>query len=207
MKRLFSSIVTTLAVLIPVAKVIASSDVGIHIEYSSIKDTFHRHLTKYIGDCPGESWSGVAQNGDLRFIDRNTEPNKQLKVDLINLTTGKKITRNYKKIQLGSNDFTLTQLGNSDGEHNIEYRIYDKSTKQAIATGNFSYTITSSREIIELDAQWKLELYCDSDSNAKLQDCKTIGSRKVKYCDGRKTGDIYNQGTFNLDRKTVEIDL
>ena len=155
MKIFFSTTVITLAFLIPTAKVIADSDVGIHIEYSEIKDTFHRHLTKYIGDCPGESWSGIAQDGDLRFIDYNTEPSKQLKVDLINITSGKKITRDYKKVQRGSNDFTLTQLGNSDGEHNIEYLIYDKNTKQAVATGNFTYTITSSQEIKERDAQWK----------------------------------------------------
>ena len=207
MKFLFSTTVIILAILIPIAKVIASSNVGIHIEYSDIKDIFHRHLTKYIGDCPGESWSGIAQHGDLRFIDYNTEPNKQLKVDLINITTGKKITRDYKKAQRGSNDFTLTQLGNNDGKHNIEYQIYDKNTKEAVATGKFTYTVTSSEEIKEREAQWKLELYCASDSNKKLQDCQTIGSRKVKYCDGRKTSDIYNQGTFDLDRTRVEINL
>lgn len=207
MKFLFSTAVITVAILIPIAKVIASSDVGIHIEYSEIKDTFHRHLTKYTGDCPGESWSGIAQNGDLRFIDYSIEPNKQLKVDLLNTATGKKITRDYKKAQRGSNDFTLTQLGNSDGEHNIEYRIYDQSTKEAVATGNFTYTVTSSEDIQEREAQWKLELYCASDSNEKLQDCKTIGSRKVKYCDGTRTSDVYNQGTFNLDRTIIEINL
>ena len=207
MKLLFFSTVITLGTLIPAATVIADSGVGIHIEFSEIKDTFSRHLTKYIGDCPGESWSGIAQNGDLRFIDKNIEPNKQLKVELINISTGKKITRDYKKSQRGSNDFTLSQLGNSDGAHNIEYRIYDKSTKATVATGNFTYNVTSSEETKKRDAQWKIELYCASDSDDKLQDCNTIGSRKVKYCNGIRTGDIYNQGTFNLDRKTVEINL
>ena len=207
MKLLFFSTFITLTSLIVTSKVIASTDVGIHIEFSEIKDTFHRHLTKYLGDCPGESWSGIAQNGDLRFIDRNIEPSKQLKVNLINLTTGKKITRDYKKTQRGSNDFTLTQLGNSDGEHNIEYQIYDKSTKETVATGNFIYTVTSSKETKEREAQWKLELYCASDYHEKLQDCDTIAGRKIKYCDGRRTDDLQNLGTFDLDRKTVEIDL
>jgi len=207
MKLLFFSTIITLGTLIPTATVIADSGVGIHIEFSEIKDTFHRHLTKYVGDCPGESWSGIAQDGDLRFIDRNIEPNKQLKVNLINLSTGKELTRNYKKTRLGSNDFTLSQLGNRDGEHNIEYQIYDKSSKATVATGNFSYIVTSSEEIREIDAQWKLELYCASDSDDKLKDCDTIGGRKVKYCNGTRTNDTYNQKTFNLDRKTVEIDL
>ncbi|ELS04559.1 hypothetical protein Xen7305DRAFT_00042940 [Xenococcus sp. PCC 7305] len=207
MKILFPATVITLVTLVAAAKAIAAADVGLHIEFSEIKDTFHRHLTKYTGDCPGESWSGVAQDGDLRFIDHNFEPNKQLKVNLINVSTGKKITRDYKKIQRGSNDFTLKQLGNSDGEHNIEYQIYDKSSKETIATGNFTYTVTSSEETKQRDAQWKLELYCESDSSDKLKDCDTLGSRKVKYCNGSRTSDVYNQRIFNLDRTTVEIDL
>ena len=188
-------------------KAIAASNAGLHIEFSEIKDTFERTLTKYTGDCPGETWSGIAQTGDLRFIDRGIEPDKNFKVNLINLTTGKKITRDYKKTGQGSNDFNLTQLGNNDGEHNIEYQIYNKDTKETVATGNFVYTVTSSEVTQQRDAEWKLELYCASDSDRQLANCNTVASRKIKYCDGRKTNDVRDRGTFNLDRKTVEIDL
>ena len=206
LKYLLSAAVITLATF-STAKVIASSDAGLHIEFSEIKDTFHRTLTKYTGECPGEYWSGIAQNGDLRFIDYSTEPDRKLKVTLINLATGDKITRDYKKEKKGSNDFNLTQLGNSDGEHNIEYQIYNKSTKETVATGNFTYTVTSSEEVKPRDAEWKLELYCPSDPNKKLKDCNTIASRKIKYCGGVRTGDVENQKIFNLDNRTVEIDL
>ncbi|VEP12940.1 conserved hypothetical protein [Hyella patelloides LEGE 07179] len=204
--KLFLSAVVALKTVIAI-KVVASSDVGLHIEFSEIKNTFHRTLTRYTGECPGKYWSGIAQNGDLRFIDYNIEPSNELKVNLINLVTGEKITRDYKKARLGSNDFNLTQLGNLDGEHNIEYEIYHKDTKKTVATGNFIYTVTSSEETKQRDAQWKPRLYCASDSDRKLQDCDTVASRKIKYCDGRETGDSQHQGTFDLDRKTVEIDL
>ena len=53
----------------------------------------------------------------------------------------------------------------------------------------------------------KLLFSTTSDSKKKLKDCNTIASRKVKYCSGSRTGDVQNRGTFNLDRKTVEINL
>ena len=189
------------------AQAITASDAGLHIEFSEIKNTFHRTLTQYTGECPGESWSGIAQKGDLRFIDYGIEPDKKLKVNLINLNTGKRITRDYKKSGQGSNDFNLTQLGNNDGDHSIEYQIYHKDTKETLATGNFVYTVTSDKVTQQRDAEWKLQLYCVDDANRTLADCNTVASRKIKYCDGRKTRDVQNKGTFNLDRKTVEIDL
>lgn len=94
--------------LATVSTVLANSEAGLHIEFSELKNKFHRHLVKYEGECPGAYWSGIAQTGDLRFIDRQVTPAKKLKVDLINLSTGRKITRHYQKPQLGSNDFTLT---------------------------------------------------------------------------------------------------
>ncbi len=198
--------------LASVSRVVANNsseneEAGLHIEFSELKDTFHRHLVKYEGDCPGNYWSGIAQTGDLRFIDRQTNPSKQLKVDLINLSTGKKITRKYQKPQLGSNDFNLTQLGNRDGEHKIDYTIYNRQTKEVLSQGNFVYFVTSSVETHPRYAEWKLELYCPSDREKKLADCKEISARKVKYCDGRRTGNPSHYKTFDLDRKTVEIDL
>ena len=201
------SLLSLSIVAVTTPKAIANSEAGLHLEYSELKNSFERVLTRYTGDCPGESWSGLAQNGDLRFIDYSTEPNKDLKVNLINLATGDKITRDYKKAQLGSNDFNLTQLGNSDGEHNIEYQIYSKSTKETIATGQFSYTVTSSEVSEQRNANWKMELYCAEDTNRKLKDCNAIASRKIKYCDGVRSDSSVPKGTFNLDRRTVEIDL
>lgn len=188
-------------------KAVASSEVGLHIEFSEIKDTFTRHLVKYIGECPGESRSGIAENGDLRFISKTTEPNKKLEVNLINTRTGKKIRRDYKKLGRGSNDFNLTQLGNNAGSHGVEYAIFDKDTKEILETGSFTYNVELSEETKERNANWKLELYCASDSDKKLNECNTIGSREVKYCQGSKTGDVRDRGIVNLDRKTVEIDL
>ena len=204
MKRLltFLSLVT---VLILAQK--ANAEAGLHIEYSDLKYTFKRHLTRYIGDCPGEFWSGLAQDVDLRFIDYSIEPTKKLKVTLINLTTGNKITRNYQKARLGSNDFNLTQLGNRDGEHIIEYQIYDRDTKETINTGQFSYNVTSTETAQSRDADWKLELYCAEDRDRKLKDCKTIASQKIKYCGGTRSDESISHRTFNLDRKTIEIDL
>ncbi|MDJ0742306.1 MAG: hypothetical protein QNJ32_02970 [Xenococcaceae cyanobacterium MO_167.B27] len=208
MRFLKTSIIVCLLIIIGTAiKVVAYDDVGIHVEFSEIKDTFHRHLVKYVGDCPGETWSGLAADGDLRFISYNTEPNKRLEVNLINLRTGKKITRDYKKVQLGSNDFNLRQLGNEDGEHNVEYQIYNKDTKQTIESGNFTYTITTSEEIKQRNANWKLELFCAQDGNRKIRYCDTVGKREIKYCQGRKTGETRNQGIINLDQNLVRIDL
>lgn len=188
-------------------KDLTKTEAGLRIQFSELKDKFHRHLVKYEGDCPGDYWSGVAQTGDLRFIDRQTTPAKKLKVDLVNLSTGRKITRSYQKPELGSNDFTLTQLGNRDGEHKIDYTIYNRQTKEILSQGNFVYQVTSSQETHIRDAEWKLELSCSGDREKKLADCKQISARKLKYCDGKKTGDSEHYKTFNLDRKTVEIDL
>ena len=208
MKYVFASVAVSLVTLAGgILTVRASSVAGFHIEFSDIKDTFNRHLVKYIGDCPGDYRSGMAEDGDLRFISRTTEPQKKLKVSLINLRTGKKIERDYKKAGRGSNDFNLTQLGNGDGSHEVEYAIYHKDTKESLETGRFTYNVTSSQETKERKANWKLELYCVNDSDKKLNECTTIGSRQVKYCQGSRTGDIRNRGVVNLDRKTVEIDL
>ena len=76
-----------------------------------------------------------------------------------------------------------------------------------MSQGNFVYEVTSSKETQIRDAEWKLELSCPSDHNKNLADCKSISARKVKYCDGKKTGHFEHYKTFNLDRKTVEIDL
>ena len=190
-------------------KVTASSTAGLHIEFSDIKDNFNRHLVKYVGDCPDEIWSGMAEDGDLRFISRTTEPNKKLKVSLINLRTGRRINRDYKKAGRGSNDFNLTQLGNSNGSHEIEYTIYHKDTKASLETGTFTYNVTSSQETREIKANWKLELYCtdDYDYKKKLNECEDVAIRQVKYCRGSRTSDIRNYGIVNLDRTKVEIDL
>ena len=200
-------ILATLTITATAMKVIAASDVGIHVEFSEIKDTFHRHVVKYVGDCPGEDSSGLAADGDLRFISYKTEPNRKLKVDLINLRTGKKITRDYKKSRLGSNDFNLSQLGNSNGDHSVEYQIYDKDSKKIIDSGNFTYTITVSQETKQRNAQWKLELYCTEDRNISIRDCKTVGKREIKYCQGINTGEVRNQGILNLDQKVIEINI
>ena len=210
MKYIFAgAALSILAVTVGVIKVVASPGVGIHIEFSEIKDTFSRHLVKYIGECPGEYWSGIAEDGDLRFISRTTEPNKKLKVQLTNLRTGRQISRDYKKAGRGSNDFTLTQLGNSDGSHEVEYAIYHNDTKAILEAGTFTYNVTSSQETREIKATWKLELYCVDgyDYKKKLNECEEIAIREVKYCRGRKTRDIHNHGIVNLDRKKVEIDL
>ena len=190
-------------------KVVASSEVGIHIEFSDIKNTFSRHVVKYIGECPGEYRYGMAEDGDLRFISRTAEPDKTLKVSLTNLRSGKRIERDYKKTGLGSNDFTLTQLGNSRGSHEIEYVIYDKNTKKSIETGTFFYNVTVSQETKRINANWKIELYCVDDYayKKKLNECRNIGIRQVKYCNGSRTRDIRNRGVLNLDRKNIEIDL
>lgn len=210
MKYIVASLaISLLALTVGKVNVIASSVAGLHIEFSDIKDTFNRHLVKYIGECPDEFWSGLAEDGDLRFISHNTEPNKKLKVSLTNLRTGKRINRDYKKPSLGSNDFNLTQLGNSNGSHEIEYAIYNKDTKERLETGSFTYNITSSQETREIMANWKLELYCidDYDHKKKLNECKTIGSRQVKYCRGQRTSDIRDRGIVNLDRDRVYIDI
>lgn len=144
----------------------------------------------------------------MRFISYKTEPNKKLKVNLINLRTGKKITRDYKKNQLGSNDFNLSQLGNDEGNHSVEYQIYHKDIKNTIESGNFTYTITSSQETHSRNAEWKLELFCTENyNNTNIRNCNTVGKREVKYCQGIKTGEVRNQGIINLDQKLIEINI
>ena len=204
-----SSALSILAVTSGVVKGVAFPEAGIHIEFSQIKDSFSRHLVKYIGECPGEYWSGIAEDGDLRFISLTTEPDKKLKVQLTNLRTGRQIRRDYKKEGRGSNDFTLTQLGNSDGSHEVEYAIYDHHTKAILETGTFTYNVTVSEKTRKTKANWKLELYCadDYDYKQKLNECYNLGIREVKYCWGERTGKYRHYGIVNLDRKNIEIDL
>lgn len=188
-------------------KVTASSEVGLRMEFSNIKDTFSRHLVKYIGDCPGEYSSGIAENGDLRFISFTTEPNRPLKVSLTNLRSGKRIERDYKKIGLGSNDFNLNQLGNDDGSHEVEYAIYHKDTKESLETGTFNYNVSVSKETKERNAYRKIELYCASDEEEKLKKCKSVRSREVKYCPDGRNSQVRDLGIVDLNYRKVEIDV
>ena len=167
---------------------LASVKAGLQIEFNQLEDTFHRHLVKYVGECPGNSWTGVAQNGDLRFLDQKITPAKKLKVDLVNQTSDKKITRKYYKPKLGSNDFNLTQLGNRDGKHNVDFTIYHSKTKKVMSRGSFVYHVTSSTETQTRRATWQRELYCASDRNDKISECKRVAARMVKHCNGRSTG-------------------
>ena len=174
---------------------------GLHIESSDIKYRFSRHLVKFIGDCPGANWSGIAETGDIRFIDQKINPAKKLKVDLFNHKTGRKITRKYYKPKLGSNDFNLPQLGNSDGEHNVDYTIYHRETKEVISQGSFIYIVKSTSETKRRQAEWKRELYCASDRNDKISDCKKVAARDVKYCGGKKTGITREDYTYKHPKK------
>ncbi len=210
MKYIFAgAVLSILAVTGGMIKVLASPGAGIHIEFSQIKDSFTRHFVKYIGECPRQYWYGIAEDGDLRFISLTTEPNKKLKVQLTNLRTGRQIRRDYKKAGRGSNDFTLTQLGNSDGSHEVEYAIFHNDTKAILEAGTFTYNVTSSQKTQKTKANWKLELYCvdDYDYKKKLNECKNLGIREVKYCWGERTDKYRHHGIVNLDRKKVEIDL
>ena len=207
-------------------KVAASSEAGLRIKYSDIQNNFSRYWVKYWGECPGEFRAGIAEDGDLRFISRTTEPDKKLKVSLTNLRTGKKIERAYKKPNLGSNDFNLTQLGNSNGKHEVKYAIYNKDTNKSLETGTFTYNVDVFEETRERRGNWKLEHYCldeykddysnnnysnhnynNNDNQKKLGDCRIIGSREVKYCQGQRTRDIHDLGIVNLDRDRVDIDI
>lgn len=174
-------------------KTIASPNAGFHLNVGSIRDSFHAHLVEYLGDCPGRYWSGLAVDGDIRFISRQTEPQKKLKVRLVNLRTGKEIKRDYKKAQKGSNDFTLKQIGNGNGIHEVEYEIYHKDTQNIWERGDFSYKITSSKETKQRHGNWKLELFCASNEQIPVEQCDVVGQREVKYCQGYKTGDVRNQ--------------
>ncbi len=186
-------------------KTIASSNAGLHLNKGSIRDDFHAHLVKYIGDCPGKYWSGLAVDGDIRFISRQTKPQKKLKVRLTNLRTGKEIKRDYKKAEKGSNDFTLGKIGNGDGIHKVEYEIYHKDTKDILESGNFSYQITSSQETKQRRGNWKLELFCVSDEKVSVEQCDVVGQREVKYCQGTKTGDVRNQRIRETQPRLIPV--
>ncbi|MGK7952629.1 MAG: hypothetical protein AB4368_28530 [Xenococcaceae cyanobacterium] len=185
----------------------ASATAGLRLEFSNIRDAFSRNIIRYTGECPGEERYGVAEDGDLRFISHTTEPNKSLKVSLTNLRSGKRIKRDYKKVGLGSNDFNLTQLGNRDGSHEVEYAIYDKDTKENLETGTFTYNVTVYEHTQRRNGNWKQELYCATDAFEKLEKCKIIGSREVKYCQGRRTNDIRDRGIVHFNSPKIEINI
>jgi hypothetical protein len=188
-----------------VIKATASPNAGFHLNVGAIQDTFHAHLVEYVGDCPGKFWSGLAVDGDLRFISRQTEPQKKLKVRLTNLRTGKAIDRDYKKADKGSNDFNLPQLGHEDGKHDIEYQIYHKDTEEILESGNLTYTVTSSQETKQRNGNWKLELFCASNSLTPIEQCDLIGQREVKYCQGYKTRDVRNETIVRREPRYIPI--
>ena len=174
-------------------KATASSNAGLHLNIGSIREIFEAHLVEYFGECPGRYWSGLAINGDIRFISRQTEPQKKLKVRLINLRTGKEIKRNYKKPQKGSNDFSLKKIGNEKGIHNVEYEIYHKDTEKILEKGEFRYEVTFSQETKPRNGNWQLELFCASNTNTPVEQCAIVGKREVLYCQGTKTNRFRNQ--------------
>ncbi len=175
-------------------KATASSNAGLHLNVGSIRETFQAHLVEYFGECPGREWYGLAVDGDIRFISRETEPQKKLKVRLTNLRTGKSIKRDYKKNKKGSNDFSLKQIGNQSGIHNVEYEIYHKNTEEVLERGDFRYQITFSQERRQRNGNWQLELFCASNPGTSVEQCGTVGQREVLYCQGTKTNKFRNQG-------------
>lgn len=186
-------------------KIRASATAGLRSEFSNIREVFSLNIIRYTGECPGETRYGVGEDEDLRFISHNTEPDRSLKVSLTNLRSGKRIKRDYKKVGLGSNDFNLTQLGNRDGIHEVEYAIYDKDTKENLETGIFTYDVTVYEQTQRRNGDWKQELYCATNAFEKLDKCKIIGSREVKYCQGRRTNDIRDRGIVHIDSPKIEI--
>ncbi|MDJ0650629.1 MAG: hypothetical protein QNJ60_18205 [Xenococcaceae cyanobacterium MO_188.B19] len=182
-------------------KATASSNAGLHLNVGAIRETFQAHLVEYFGECPGRDWYGLAVDGDIRFISRQTEPQKKLKVRLTNLRTGKVIKRDYKKAKKGSNDFSLKQIGNQSGIHNVEYEIYHKDTDKILETGNFRYQITFSQETKQRNGNWQLELFCASNEQTPVEQCETVAQREVLYCQGTKTNKFRNQGIVQRQPK------
>lgn len=165
-----------------------AENAGLRIKRSQIMDAFHGHLTKYIGDCPGDDWSGSAVSRKIRFISFSTPPSQNLKVRLENANTGESLRKKYTEPK-GSSDFSLIKLGNGDGTHSVNYKIYNKKTDEVIETGSFSYNVESSSETIKRDGQWKLELFCASDESIPVKQCEYVAKRERKYCQNLKTSD------------------
>ncbi len=191
---ILGSAIGLIAVTGATIKATASSNAGLHLNVGSIRETFQAHLLEYFGECPGRYWYGLAVDGDIRFISRQTEPEKKLRVRLTNMRTGKEIKRNYKKAKKGSNDFSLKQIGNQTGIHNVEYEIYHKDTEEIAERGNFRYEVTFSQERKQRNGNWQLELFCASNAEIPVEQCETVGQREVLYCQGTKTNKFRNQG-------------
>lgn len=163
-------------------------EAGLRLKTNEIKTAFHRHLTEYTGECPGREWSGPGASGAIRFISSIIPPAKGLRVELVSLSTSNNLTKKYQNVEKGSSSFSLRKLGRTDGEHTVEYKIFNKKTDQVLEKGDFSYSITSSTSTMDRSAEWKPETYCASNGKDSTKDCETVGSRLRKYCSGIDTG-------------------
>ena len=71
----------------------------------------------------------------------------------------------------------------------------------------FTYKVTVYEQTQRRNGNWKQELYCATDALAKLEKCKIIGSREVKYCQGRRTNDIRDRGIVHFNSPKIEINI
>lgn len=129
---------------------------GLSLKTDTITSSFQWYLSRFGGYCPTQ-WSGSAASDDIRFISLSTPPAKNLKVQLISLTTGESLEKGYEQEGKGSSDFSLRKLGETDGTHEIEYLIFDKDTEVVLEEGSFAYTVITAQTDF---AQWPGSDYC-----------------------------------------------
>ena len=120
--------------------------VGLRINESRIVTAFHGSLIRYVGDCPGTHWSGNATRDNVRFISHTVPPSKNLRVSLINLTSGESITKDYAKegvFERRTASGQLVEIANYrndtlHGERILFYESGDTSSIETYKRGTFS---------------------------------------------------------------------
>ena len=177
------------------ADVLSYKEVGLRIDRSNIISEFSGHLTDYVGDCPGSEWTGNASVDNVRFFSYAVPPTKDLRVELVNTTSGKRLIKKYTQEGYGSLDFQVLKLGLGNGPQNIQYRIYNKATDAVLENGNFSYNLVTTQKTIKRDGQWRLELFCATDGSDVIKDCAQLGNRERLYCDNVKTDQIRKESS------------
>ncbi len=148
--------------------------VGLRLKTDEITTTFRGYLTQYVGGCDVSDWSGPAASNNIRFVSRSTPPAENLRVQLQSLTTGESLEKAYEKEGKGSSDFSLQKLGEGEGDHEIEYQIFDKQTDQLVEKGTFVYTVITSQVTRYRHAQWRSDHLCDSLYSHSLHHCDSI---------------------------------
>jgi hypothetical protein len=133
--------------------------------------------TQYVGECPGLEKGAVK----TRFTDSQVDTDKDLRVSLINKTDGvdagnppKKDTA-YKKNgtsdSFSTRSSTRSGFGVINGINTIEYKIYNKKSKETLGTGSLQVEAKTSVTTATRNGTWRGETVACAIDSSNVQNC------------------------------------